>query len=738
MTKHGFPTLRLFFCAAIALLLCFGGLPTHAFADPEPQNVSSGVNISGVEVYVKQDGVDKLYIDKNGTVDTSITIKVGNTVSFKSFWNITSGNMTGLKAGDFFEILLPSSYFTFFASTSSTPIPADGVHVADMDLLVSGPDGPRLRLTLTDEGAQANELKNGWVTAVGRASDEKDAGETVTVGGVVLPSFPIEPADPSGGGGLVTHPWTPGGPILKSGYQSGRDNTITWTLNANFDEYAKVYSGGSATQKNNVVITDTLESGLVLNSVTFASTYYYPHDDGTLSKSLAYSPTLASGAIVEIIEDPNDTYASFYDKVVGATGPSYGVYQNKELIVSLKNFPDSLTMGYTWTQFKEKADKDLADNKLTQAQYDKFIAAYKNNFYKNGSTAQLIALSIGLNTTAYGSNRDVSNSATMTWNNGESSSSNTSVQFQSIAGGASLGIPGSVVIRKFDGMTDEKLNGAKFKLQKKNSNGEYVDYTPRDSIVERETIDGEIIFEELHYGDYRVVETVPPTGYAKDILFKDDKDTFTIDGTETGAIFIEAYNYPTFVQSNTASFVAQKQVSGTASFEPRDFHFVIVDMGDGSTVAYGKTFLSSKNEPMNIDFFTDQDYQTPIKNWENIFAHGSRYKLEEVDGAGYDAIYEGGGGESSNEFLVDTQNSDFSLAFFVDNTKNDPAVPVEETPIDPQEQPKEQPEDKVVEKKSKSILPKTSDWLISTVALTIVLFSLITAIAALRRKRLRA
>lgn len=532
----------------LVVALCLVFVPNIAFAkdDPfpgTPEDVTSKVTIGKINATITENAIEKPFITE-GVIDPSVTVNVGDYLTFQIFWNINAENIAGIHAGDYFDFLLPSEYFTFTSLTGGI-VKAGNVTIGTLELIVDS-TGARLRVTLNDDGANALELKDGWVRATGKASQTKDESTEITIGNSKLPSFPIDPnGNPGNNTGTTTYPWPNPQPLSKNGFKASGLNNVNWTISVNSEVYAAAYNGGTIEQKRNVVITDTLESGMVLNSVTFSSPYYYAHTDGKISTTIAYDPPLPTDAITKITEHPDEEYEAFYTRVLNEPGPSYGIFQKKRLVISLKDFPDSLTMAYTYAEFQTKADAELISGKLSRSQYDNFTAAYRR-LYNNQTSAQLLGLRLMIHTTVYGEERTLTNEAQMIWNDSDHQSSSTQLKFQTISGGASMGDPGSVIIKKFETGSNNKLDGVVFKLEKwKGSAGGYVPYTTMDGVTEATTLNGEALFENLEYGLYRVVEAKPLEGYLDEVIFKDGVDTFTIDGTESGAIFITAYNTPT-------------------------------------------------------------------------------------------------------------------------------------------------------------------------------------------------
>ena len=92
---------------------------------------------------------------------------------------------------------------------------------------------------------------------------------------------------------------------------------------------------------------------------------------------------------------------------------------------------------------------------------------------------------------------------------------------------------GAVILNKEDS-SHNPLQDAQFKLQKKDTDGNYVDYNVLGSNLFTTNSKGQIAIEGLPVGDYQFVETKAPTGYNLDLTPRQ----FTI--TTNGTIKLEA------------------------------------------------------------------------------------------------------------------------------------------------------------------------------------------------------
>lgn len=95
---------------------------------------------------------------------------------------------------------------------------------------------------------------------------------------------------------------------------------------------------------------------------------------------------------------------------------------------------------------------------------------------------------------------------------------------------------GAVILNKED-PSHNPLQNAQFKLQKKDTDDNYVDYYVLESNLFTTNSEGQIAIEGLPVGDYQFVETIAPTGYILDL----NPHQFTISAN--GTVKVDAGKY---------------------------------------------------------------------------------------------------------------------------------------------------------------------------------------------------
>src|SRR5699024_7000530 len=139
---------------------------------------------------------------------------------------------------------------------------------------------------------------------------------------------------------------------------------------------------------------------------------------------------------------------------------------------------------------------------------------------------------------------EFNNKASISVNGGDQGqNTENTYEYVGISSGGSSAVKGALKIIKKDAKTNSPLEGAVFKLQKKNENGEYVDYPSSDKPLKiKSGKDGFVLFEGLATGEYKIIEVSSPEGYSEELIIEDEEFSFTA-GDE--GIVREAWNIPT-------------------------------------------------------------------------------------------------------------------------------------------------------------------------------------------------
>ncbi|WP_207653242.1 Spy0128 family protein, partial [Peptostreptococcus faecalis] len=585
-------------------------LPSISYADTPKDIGSSGlkyVNQGPVMIYgMADDGTmtnvltnpDGSLIDPNNPP----VLTVGNSLRFRVDWNIDNIMGKGLVEGDWFEFDLPSQYFKFMESSMQSLKAMSELGIEEeigtfqiMDATDTEP--AKIKVVLNNVAVEKNFINKGYIQVDAKADKVKNPNEQIQVGDWIIPELEIKPVDPN-----IEFPDNK--PLVKSGWQITNQDKVTWGLDVSTDIIKGVYNGDitNPNVKKNLVLIDEFPEGLEYDdnsNLDLAIPIYVANENGRMSKTLLNPANGAGGwnnytmktdsGFNKIQQNSGESWEQFKTRVQSESSIAYGIFKDStdnrnKLIINFGDLPGTLKSPKNLSQIFALIDADstLTDQQKrdTKEAYNRInIATGGIEGGQDGTLALGFVLQIqGMRVTDDFLDVDrFKNEAKITWTDGSEIDDGEAI-FQRIQGGAVTGEPQSVVIKKLEDGTANKLSGAKFKLQKKNQLGIWEDFNPTDGgQVERITdSNGEITYKKLSNGEYKVLEVSAPAGYSDEIRFLNGKDTFIIDGSEQGAVYITAYN------KKEAPSPVNINLEGTKSLEGRtlengEFEFVLKD-----------------------------------------------------------------------------------------------------------------------------------------------------------------
>ncbi len=366
----------------------------------------------------------------------------------------------------------------------------------------------------------------------------------------------------------------------------------------------KFENDGSYEKRENVIIEDKLQDGVTYSGNLYISTaLYYVRGVNTTNAALdpvsptAMSNTEINGTNMNLVNNltkctPDDETIGYeeFKQFIKDSGPlTYGIWQNKAIVINLGDLEGQMPFNdLTWSQLKVKVDSgsrivtryvyerdasgaaiiDPATGKPkepntvtfqalttkvkteTLKAYASFFGVDKNDMTNpvyDANTGSAVGMTISFDTFISGTDRLVTNTAFMQYSGGASKSGSTEVNFVQMSGGADFdpGAPGDVRLIKLDSATNAALEGVQFKLQKFNKTTEKYEDIPEGSPgsgIKETDKDGSILFKNLDWGKYKVVEVKALTGYTSKITFKDGDGTFELINPKE-VIEIIAFNY---------------------------------------------------------------------------------------------------------------------------------------------------------------------------------------------------
>ena len=499
--------------------------------------------------------INSFHIEKHlgGTnweiLEDDVVLKIDDLVKFKVNWSVP--NMTNISNGDYFEVELPSNYFYF--GGGGAPLSIDLTNeqnqvIGKYDLIIGS--STKARITFNEFGASQDYLSNGYLEVQGLAN--KVTNDSIISIGDFSIIFDIEQKY-IGDKSRFSEEWKQ--KIYKHGSQVLNNNTIKWDFIINADNYIKILENQEPSDFKNIVITDTLESGLVFpNDFEIAFTIPIMAMIRDNNNQVVTSNYIIDWMIpdytttYEIVQqDINDTLETFKLKVSNSAENkpfAYGIYRDQSTNIEtfifacqeLSNQYMHISGGYSAVE--ESINRALANNSITLQEANDTKVSYQNLFNKtNGSGVTCIITSfitdvIDLTKPSF------SNTIQIEWNNSTMDSTVNGIEFVAIDAGANTGKHQSVMITKWEKDTNNKLEGVGFKLQIKNEFGVYID-TDKEGKTD---IDGQLFFNNLNPGDYKVVETSPLEGYSDVVIFANDIDTFSIIEGDIVVNYITVYN----------------------------------------------------------------------------------------------------------------------------------------------------------------------------------------------------
>lgn len=533
-------------------------------------NVISGVTISTVKTYKLTTGDGSNESDWT-EITGGETIVRGDKMKFSAEWFIDSPGMLGVSPDDYFDIELPSAYF-YFNSSKKIPLKtSEGEIIGDFQLIASeGSEVAKIRVSLNETGVEKQNIKDGFVYAIGSATENKDKDKEILVGEKPLPPFEIE--DPPS---TEIVPLPTDNKIMKGGWQSWNENSIAWNFVINSEAIRKVYQNdlGSITKMNNVILTDEMPKGLTYSRIRWNAPLYMPTTSGDVGNRHFLGNTLSDTQnpgsfpinLNKIEPALGDSWDTFQTKVAAQPAPCYGIFPTTDIntsgdkiVINIGNLPDDgnlnagpkeLFLGKIDYYFDNGIISD-AGRPINSYEANKLKQVVENLFDVSvtGHVNYEIELTVDVNPDVIEDGSEIENKAKLKWDEGEETSNLSTVKFIEVGGGAEVSEPGSVKITKKENeASGQLLKGAKFKLQKWNDVTKvFEDMTSMidGGPIERETNDsGEVLFEKLDIGKYKVVETQAPSGYDDMIEFEGGVDTFEVTGSDSKGSVVVAYNF---------------------------------------------------------------------------------------------------------------------------------------------------------------------------------------------------
>ena len=503
-------------------------------------------------------------IIKDGAVQEGSSpyeIEQGQSVMFEILWDLQ--NSDTYNDGDYFVVPIPETYFLFSFTDKKYPITLSGSSevVGQFEVI----EGTGVVIYLNSTAVGKAYLEAGYIRFTGTAIALADGADNIKIWGQ---SIPLKINEPSKEVSLLGADY---GKFHKGGAQVRGSNTIRWELLANIENYKKAVKGESYDLLTNILIIDKLGNNQSIGydySYTelakrfrFEMPVYAVSKNSDLSNYIIASPRISFGSDPVVIVGSDGTFGdlssyysdleTFIDYISGLPDKYiWGIYESgynrvQTIVFKLPDMSDAVidTSSYnTVARLTGHIDSVFIQSEEKAKTKERFTVLQD----ANGGVIPVLAYRISIITDLFDESvSSENNQAELRYNAGESTAKSITISFSRYTSGVDSGENGSLEITKTDGVTEEGITGAFFRLQIYNTvSNEFEDYEPRDSrAAVRASMNGKVSFKKLAPGRYKIIETVAPPGYDLTTAEFIGSDEFSITGNETEPVKITVKNY---------------------------------------------------------------------------------------------------------------------------------------------------------------------------------------------------
>ncbi len=456
-------------------------------------------------------------------------------------WRITSDKFYNIvKSGDYFEINLDDSCFSFNDSLSESDLIYNNMVIGKWKV-----QDNQIICTFTDGCEQFMEV-SGYFEVYCYCIRQDRADANVNIGGVQL-TIPLNPA--STGFPYADNPdvtWNYG-LLSKLGNHDTDDTTVDWYIYGNYDNALAVYTGQTAATIENVVIKDVLPDDLIVDTIRVNTPINHPKDNDTLSNKSAFKLDITE-QFTNINEEDTVNGAAFesqseWEEYINNHPLTYGSSKDqKTILVNLGTLPDSLKMADNADDFKTKIS--AAYIHFTEDELNAVADIYNINGEYPVYAFQVYIKAKSSNDNGIFSKEEYTNTAYLTCNSNSESAESPSLKINYLTGGIEASERKSATLTKKDADTLAPIEGASFKLQQYN-NSAWEDYTPESETLVKDTdSNGQVTYTNLGPGTYRFVEVEAAEGYdISSVIYSENQ--FVILSSDTEGKMITATNKKT-------------------------------------------------------------------------------------------------------------------------------------------------------------------------------------------------
>lgn len=491
----------------------------QAYADS--QDKSDLLTMTSVKLYYK-DSDDKYVEVKEGDV-----LKKSDSIKLELAWIIEEAYK--INDGDTITVALPEA-FAFVVPAMPLNIRFEGKDIKVGEYTI---DGSNLKIkfdhTIQDNAIQY--IENGFFELLGNINLESDETLKYEIGGALLPEFTIGPPvykDIEG----VTKTFS------KHGWQRKNKDEISWEIYVGLNNVFSAYNNKVIEEENklkNAIMVDELPEGLsILNPteqvVINIPVYMVNAASDSLTNWYLYGIRVKT-RYISPAENYDDTYMTVENGYPGDYSIFIGEDGRQTLIMNMGDLPslngeNSLELEKTKTEILTAVAAACDKNNISDQNKSETIKRVRNLFANTNETG-IAGAYITFSTSVsddYLNETEFENLAKLYCNDNKTEDGKKTVVFERIEGGGTGGTrKGSVKITKVDSANNAlRLIGAEFELYQINADKEEFETSGKTDE------NGELVFDNLVAGTYRIREKTPPSGYEN----ANFEVTFTVTPTE--------------------------------------------------------------------------------------------------------------------------------------------------------------------------------------------------------------
>lgn len=687
--------------AALLMVLALTMVPVLALTQTAyaAEDLSEYLSVESVQLFFDDDQGGKTNLDHNGNGTDPNTYSNGvnqQRMGFTFNWNLDLGT-SGLtiSEGDTVSIPIRSSdpsatsmRFTLANCAPDTLYDEQGNDIGTWRVSASSTTGT-IVLTFNSEAAGHTSYTGSCSTSpvfnvVG--STEQDQIRQATIGDKTVTYKKLS---------NTLTPMTTTAVGRKASVSTTNSRT-TWLISTG--TYAETYSTSSQYEpqrqdpsfaqntiiKKDVFFEDEFDSAahVSTNNVAIISRIYYPmgEGDGSASRS-SWLDSNIKAAFTQLVPNAGESKDAFRARIKSQE-LQYGFYEEdgKTIFMAyLGNFPND---NLKWVDPQGRWDTEVEiDNAAASGAYpdasqeraDLWKAAHAANNLINGDITEVqFRLSAQYPTVI--KETAEKNTVTVEYDGVAESRTGTATFRPNTA--VATPAHDAVTLVKFDEDTNSVLEGATFKLQRKDAQGQWQDYTPQTGATTAATNDsGTVSFSGLVNGEYRFVETAAASGYDASTLkiYSDAGETeitdevhFTINAGNAAGPILYASNKKG-VEAKYGSLSVSKTVAGNAADATKAFNFTVtLKDADGAALAETEVGDTTTDENGKITFALKGGESKTITS----IPEGTTYEVAETE-ANQD------GYTTTSEGVTGTIAADATATASFTNTKNYTPVKVD-------------------------------------------------------------